>query len=224
MPITDWPDTERPRERLLHHGAHALSDAELLAVLLRVGIPGQNAVELGRMLIQRFGSLNGVFSAPQREFVAMPGMGRAKYLQMQAVLEIVTRMAREPLHKTNALNSPQEVRNYLSHWLRRSEIEVFVALFLDNANQVISSEQLAHGTVSETRVYPREVARRALAHNASAVIVAHNHPSGRATPSEADIRLTHLLRTALELLEIRLLDHFIVAGHEVASLAEMGRI
>ncbi|GAA5786854.1 RadC family protein [Chitiniphilus shinanonensis] len=224
MSITDWPETERPRERMLRHGARALSDAELLAILLRTGQPGASAVDQGRLLIRRFGSLNGVFAAEHRVFVGLPGMGQAKYAQMQAVQEILCRLAVEQLQRIDLLDSPEAVRHYLSHWLRRSDVEIFVALFLDNSNHLIASEQLAQGTVSETRVYPREVARRALMHNATSVIVAHNHPSGRASFSEADIRLTQMLRQALELLEIRLLDHFVIAGHEVLSLAERGKL
>ncbi|GLS05123.1 UPF0758 protein [Chitiniphilus shinanonensis] len=224
MSITDWPETERPRERMLRHGARALSDAELLAILLRTGQPGASAVDQGRLLIRRFGSLNGVFAADHRVFVALPGMGQAKYAQMQAVQEIGRRLIGEQLHRADALDSPAAVREYLSLCLRGRDVEIFLTLFLNNSNQIIAVEQLAQGTVSETRVYPREVARRALMHNATSVIVAHNHPSGRASFSEADIRLTQMLRQALELLEIRLLDHFVIAGHEVLSLAERGKL
>ncbi|UXY14042.1 DNA repair protein RadC [Chitiniphilus purpureus] len=222
MPITDWPLAERPREKLLQHGAIALSDAELLAIFLRVGCSGATAVDLARALLTRFGSLNALFAAPQAEFAAVPGMGSAKFAQLQAVLEMSRRALGEQLKEGDALSSPDEVRNYLSLWLRGRPVEVFVAIFLDTGNRVIASEQLAQGSISETRVYPRELARRALMLNASSVIVAHNHPSGRAVPSQADIELTIALRSALALLDIRLLDHFLVAGHKVVSFAEQG--
>ncbi|HSC80627.1 MAG TPA: DNA repair protein RadC [Chitinolyticbacter sp.] len=222
MSITDWPAAERPREKLLAHGAAALSDAELLALFLRVGLPGISAVDLARQLLSHFGSLNALFGASRNAFAAVPGMGDAKYAQLQAVQEMARRALGETLRQTDALTSPEAVRDYLRLWLRGRDIEVFAALFLDHSHRVLAAEELSHGTLAESRVYPRELARRALAHNAAAVIIAHNHPSGSATPSQADELVTRQLRHALELLEIRLLDHFLVAGHEVVSFAERG--
>ncbi|WP_148715598.1 RadC family protein [Chitinolyticbacter meiyuanensis] len=222
MSITDWPAAERPREKLLQHGAAALSDAELLALFLRVGLPGVSAVDLARQLLNRFGSLNGLFAASRNAFAAVPGMGDAKYAQLQAVQEMARRALGETLRQSDALTSPEAVRDYLRLWLRGRDVEVFAALFLDNGHRVLAAEEMARGTLQEARVYPREIARRALAWNAAAVIVAHNHPSGCAEPSQADELLTRQLRHALDLLEIRLLDHFLVAGHQVVSFAERG--
>ncbi|WP_432720870.1 DNA repair protein RadC [Jeongeupia wiesaeckerbachi] len=222
MPITDWPAGERPREKLLNLGASALSEAELLAIFLRVGLPGKSAVDLARDLLAHFGSLAALFAAPRPAFAAVPGMGDAKFAQLQAVLEMARRTLKEELHQASALDSPDAVRGYLGLLLRHRDIEVFVALFLDTSHRVIACEELSHGSLSETRVYPRELARRALAHNAAAVIVAHNHPSGRADASEADRLLTRQLVQTLSLIDVRLLDHFLVAGPQVESFAERG--
>ncbi|BCL75509.1 UPF0758 protein [Jeongeupia sp. HS-3] len=222
MAITDWPIGERPREKLLSLGATALSEAELLAIFLRVGLPGKSAVDLARDLLTHFGSLAALFAAPRPAFSAVPGMGDAKYAQLQAVLEMAKRTLKEEISQQSALDSPEAVRRYLGLLLRGRDIEVFVALFLDTAHRVIACEELAHGSLAETRVYPRELARRALAHNAAAVIVAHNHPSGRADASEADRLLTAQLAQTLNLLDVRLLDHFLVAGARVESFAEHG--
>ncbi|WP_035051887.1 RadC family protein [Andreprevotia chitinilytica] len=222
MPITDWPLDERPREKLLQRGAAALSDPELLAIFLRVGVTGMSAVDLARVLLIRFGSLNGLFAASRQDFGDVLGMGDAKYAQLQAVLEMARRALGEELQRGSALDSPTAVRNYLGLLLRNRPNEVFVALFLDSGHHLLATAELSHGTVNETRVYPRELAKKALAVNATAVIVAHNHPSGRTTPSTADITLTHQLRDGLNLLEIKLLDHFLVAGHQVISFAELG--
>ena len=222
MPITDWPIDERPREKLLARGAPALSDAELLAIFLRVGVTGSSAVDLARTLLIHFGSLNTLFAAERSEFTAVPGMGDAKYAQLHAVLEMARRALNEEITQRSALDSPTAVRNYLHLLLRARRNEVFVALYLDTAHCLIRSEEVAQGSLNETRVYPRELARKALQHNAAAVIVAHNHPSGNTTPSAADLALTRQLRDALNLLEIKLLDHFLVAQHQVISFAEQG--
>ncbi|AOX99639.1 DNA repair protein RadC [Jeongeupia sp. USM3] len=222
MPITDWPSAERPREKLLAHGAEALSEAELLAIFLRVGLPGKSAVDLARDLLKHFGSLAALFAAPRPAFSAVPGMGDAKYAQLQAVLEMARRTLNEEIRGSSALDSPEAVRRYLGLLLRNRDVEVFVALFLDTGHRVIGCEEMARGSLSETRVYPRELARRALALNAAAVIVAHNHPSGRADASEADRLLTRQLAQTLALIDVRLLDHFLVAGHRVESFAEHG--
>jgi DNA repair protein RadC len=223
MAITDWPEDERPRERLLAQGAGALSDAELLAIFLRVGMKGKSAVDLGRELIARFGSLNGLFAAPLAEFASVPGMGEAKYTQLQAVLEMAKRALGEQLMTREVLSSPQAVRDYLRLKLAGLPHEVFLAMWLDAQNRLISTEELFRGTLTQTSVYPREVVKRALHHNAAAVILAHNHPSGVAEPSSADAALTRALKEALALVDVRLLDHFIVAGTtSPLSLAERG--
>lgn len=224
MAITDWPADERPREKLLQKGAESLTDAELLAIFLRVGLPGKSAVDLARDLLARFGSLETLFHAPLKDFTAIPGMGDAKYAQLQAVLEMARRALVEELQQRDAFTSPERVRQYLQLRLRGLATEEFHALYLDSGHQLIAAEVLFRGSLNETRVYPRELARRALQHNAAAVIVAHNHPSGRHEASAADISLTRQLRNALDLLDIKLLDHFIIAAHRVISLAESGTL
>jgi len=224
MAITDWPEGERPREKLLQRGASALSDAELLAIFLRTGVTGKSAVDLARELLSRFGSLTKLFSAGELEFCATHGMGSAKYAQLQAVLEMSRRALLEEMHQGDALCSPRAVRDYLQLLLGGRQQEVFIALFLDTQHRVIASEELFHGTLGQTSVYPREVVKRALAHNAAAVIFAHNHPSGAAEPSQADQLLTAALKQALDLMEVRTLDHFIVAGGQTLSFAEKGLI
>ncbi len=223
MPITDWPVDERPRERLLAQGAASLSDAELLAIFLRVGVRGKSAVDLARQLIGRFGSLNRLFSASRDEFSAIPGMGPAKYAQLQAVLEMSRRALDENLRQNDALASPAAVRDYLRLHLAGLPHEVFFALWLDAQNRLIAAEELFRGTLTQTSVYPREVVKKALGHNAASVVLAHNHPSGVAEPSSADRELTAELRRALVLVDVRVLDHFVVAGSSVPlSFAEQG--
>jgi DNA repair protein RadC len=222
MAITDWPVAERPREKLLGRGADALSDAELLAIFLRTGISGKSAVDLARELLTHCGSLSALCSAGARDLCELPGIGPAKYAQLQAVMEMARRALREKLAAGNALNSPSAVRDYLRMKLQTLPHEVFVVLFLDAQNRVIGSEELFRGTLTQTSVYPREVVKRALHHNAGAVIFAHNHPSGVAEPSHADETLTQALKQALALVDVRVLDHFIVAGSGVLSFAERG--
>ena len=223
MSITDWPEDERPRERLLTRGADVLSDAELLAIFLRVGVRGKSAVDLARELLKRFGSLNRLFSASLDELSAVPGMGPAKYAQLQAVLEMSRRALSEAMKQGNVLSTPAAVRDYLRLQLAGLPYEVFYALWLDAQNRLIAAEELFHGTLTQTSVYPREVVKKALAHNAAAVVLAHNHPSGVAEPSSADEFLTRELKQALALVDVRVLDHFIVAGPSQAlSFAERG--
>jgi DNA repair protein RadC len=223
MAITDWPADERPRERLLAQGATALSDAELLAIFLRVGLPGKSAVDLARELIGRFGGLNRLFAATRGEFSAVPGMGPAKYAQLQAVLEMARRALAEELRTGAAFGSPGAVRDYLRLHLAGLPHEVFYALWLDAQHRLLAAEELFRGTLTQTSVFPREVVKRALAHNAAAVILAHNHPSGVAEPSLADELLTRELRQTLALVDVRVLDHFIVAGQaQPLSFAERG--
>ncbi|HMM54425.1 MAG TPA: DNA repair protein RadC [Candidatus Desulfobacillus sp.] len=225
MAIKHWPEAERPRERLLGRGAAALSDAELLAIFLRVGVAGSTAVDLARALLAHFGSLNRLFAASRAEFSSIPGMGDAKYAQLQAVLEMAKRALREELAAGDALASPRAVRDWLRLRLAALPHEVFMVLLLDAQNRLVAAEELFRGTLTQTSVHPREVVKLALARNAAAVILAHNHPSGVAEPSRADEALTQALKQALALVDIRLLDHFIVAGSaEPLSFAEKGLI
>ena len=221
MPITDWPEQERPREKLLQRGSQALSDAELLAIFLRTGIPGKTAVDLARELIEGFGSLRELMKADRRGFCRHPGLGTAKFAQLQAVLEMARRHLFENLQRGDALSSPADTRQYLSSQLRDYAHEVFAVLFLDQRHRVISFEEMFFGTIDGASVYPREVVKRALAHNAAAVIFSHNHPSGVAEPSQSDLQITRRLKDALGLVDIRVVDHFIV-GDEVVSFAERG--
>ncbi len=222
MAITDWPAEERPREKLLLRGAAALSDAELLAIFLRTGLPGKSAVDLARELLQQFEGLRPLLEANRSEFCRGKGLGEAKYVQLQACLELSRRHLLTTLQRSNALTSPGHTRNYLSAQLRNRQQEVFACLFLDNRHRVLAYEELFYGTVDSASVHPREVVRRCIAHNAAAVILAHNHPSGIAEPSRADEQITEQLRQALELVDVRLLDHMIVGDGEVISLAERG--
>lgn len=222
MSITDWPAGERPREKLLERGAAALSDAELLAIFLRTGVTGSSAVDLARGLLQHFGSLNNLFAAAEKDFCAIHGMGQAKYVQLQAVLEMARRALRERMESGDALNSPGAVRDYLQLLLRVRPQEVFMGIFLDAQHRVLAAEELFSGTLTQTSVYPREVVKRALHHNAAALIFAHNHPSGVAEPSQSDQALTEALKQALALVDVRVLDHFIVAGAGCLSFAERG--
>ncbi|MDD2776358.1 MAG: DNA repair protein RadC [Gallionella sp.] len=222
MSITDWPEGDRPREKLLQKGAAALSDAELLAIFLRVGVKGKSAVDLARELMTKFGTLTQLFAASETEFCEILGLGQAKFVQLQAVIELSRRALHEEMQRGDALNSPHVVRNYLQLLLAGRHQEVFVVLFLDTQHRVIASEELFQGTLGQASVYPREVVKRALANNAAAVIFAHNHPSGVAEPSAADERLTATLKQALALVEVRVLDHFIVAMGTTISFAERG--
>ncbi|HMV64114.1 MAG TPA: DNA repair protein RadC [Zoogloea sp.] len=223
MAITDWPADERPRERLLAHGAEVLSDAELLALFLRVGVRGKSAVDLARDLLGRFGSLSALCTASVDDFSSIPGMGPAKYAQLQAVLELARRALGEEMATRDVLDSPRAVRDWLRLKLAGLPHEVFMVLLLDAQNRVIASEELFRGTLAQTSVYPREVVKLALLRNAAAVILAHNHPSGVGEPSHADQLLTRSLTQALALIDVRVLDHFIVAGTaSPVSFAERG--
>jgi DNA repair protein RadC len=222
MAIRDWPEGERPREKLLALGSPALSDAELLAIFLRVGVQGRSAVDLARDLLSAFGGLRQLLEADQAHFCAEHGLGTAKFVQLQATLELSRRHLASQLARGDALTSPSLVRAYLASQLRHLGHEEFAALFLDSQHQVILYESLFRGTLNSASVYPREVARRALELGAGAIIFAHNHPSGIAEPSDADRRITERLREALGLFEIRVLDHFVVGDGEVVSFAERG--
>lgn len=224
MAICDWPEDARPREKLLRHGAAVLTDAELVAVFLRTGLPGKSAVDLGRELIERFGGLGGLCRADRKAACAAPGVGEAKYALLAAVLEMARRTLGESARAGDALASPDAVRDYLRLTLRNRDYEVFCCVFLDAQHRVIEIEELFRGTLTQTSVYPREIVRRALAHNAAALILAHNHPSGVAEPSAADRQLTRQLADALALVDVRVLDHFIVAGPSALSFREAGHL
>jgi DNA repair protein RadC len=222
MAIKDWPAEERPREKLLQRGSTALTDAELLAIFLRTGTPGKSAVDLARELLADFGSLQALLDADLSRFCQANGLGSAKYAQLQAVLEMARRHFKEILRRGNALTSPDITRAYLSAHLRGYSYEVFACLFLDNQHRVIQLDELFRGTIDSASVYPREVARQALRHNAAAVIFAHNHPSGISEPSQADRQITEKLKQALALFDIRVLDHFIIGDGQPYSFAEHG--
>lgn len=222
MAIKDWPADEQPREKLLQKGADALTDAELLAIFLRTGTPGKSAVDLARELLQEFGSLKSLLDADRQRFCECGGLGPAKYAQLQAVLEMARRHFCEILQRGDALTSPDITRAYLSAQLRGYSYEVFACLFLDNQHRVIKLEELFRGTIDSASVYPREVAKAALRHNAAAIIFAHNHPSGISEPSQADRMITDKLKQALALFDIRVLDHFIIGDGIPYSFAEHG--
>jgi DNA repair protein RadC len=224
MAITDWPQDQRPRERLIKHGPPSLSDAELLAVFLRIGVTGKSAVDLGRDMLGHFGSLNGLFSATLAEFSSINGLGPAKFAQLQAVLELARRALSEELEAGATLSSPQAVRHYLQLLLGNKPYESFAVLFMDVKNRLLACEELFRGTLTHTSVYPREVVKAALGHNAASVILAHNHPSGSSEPSAADQTLTQALKQALGLVDVRVLDHFVLAGRHVYSFAEHGQL
>ncbi|NNN84102.1 MULTISPECIES: RadC family protein [Vibrio] len=224
MGLKDLPVESMPREKLLARGPQALSDAELLAIFLRTGTPGMNVLELADCLLRQSGSLRALFSASKEQFCAHKGLGEAKFVQLQAVLEMTQRYLVETLKRGDALTSPQQTKLYLTSVLRDRHREAFYILFLDNQHRVIQDEILFEGTIDAASVYPREVVKRALQLNAAALILAHNHPSGIAEPSQADRRITQRLVDALQLVDIRVLDHFVIGDGEVVSFAERGWI
>ncbi len=224
MSISNWPINQRPRERLIEMGPQALSDSELLAVFLRVGVKGKSAVDLGRDMIGHFGSLNKLFTATLADFSTINGLGPAKFAQLQAVLELAKRALGEELRAGITLNSPQAVKQYLQLLLNNKPYESFTVLFLDVKNRLIVCEELFRGTLTHASVYPREIVKAALSINAASVIIAHNHPSGTAEPSLADQTLTQTLKQALTLVDVRILDHFIVAGSDTYSFTEHGHL
>ncbi len=221
MAISQWPEAERPREKLLAKGADALSDAELLAIFLRTGCKGLTAVDLARQLLDGFGGLKPLLQSSQTDFCQHRGLGPAKYAQLQAVLEMANRHLFEQISRGDVLSSPAQTRQFLTAKLNNYPHEVFACLFLDNRNRVITFEKMFFGTIDGASVYPREVVRTALKKNAAAVIFAHNHPSGVAEPSHADEQITQRLKEALALVDVRVLDHFVI-GDEIVSFAERG--
>jgi len=224
MSIKEWPADERPREKLMRKGANSLTDAELLAIFLRTGTAGTSAVEMARSLLQEFGSLQALLAAEHERFCQCHGLGDAKYAQLQAVLEMARRYFAETITRGNALTSPDATRAYLHAQLRNYSYEVFACLFLDSQHRVIQWEEMFRGTIDNANVYPREVVKKALSCHAAAVIFAHNHPSGINEPSQADRHITDRLKQALELFDIRVLDHFIVGDGAPFSFAEHGLI
>jgi DNA repair protein RadC len=224
MGISDWPEALRPRERLIAHGAHALSDAELLAIFLRTGLPGKSAIDLAQQMLLHFGSLSCLYSASLTEFCAINGLGQAKYAQLQAVIELARRTLQEELRQDVTLNNSGAARDYLRLRLARLPYESFTVLFLDTRHCLITCEEMFRGTLTHASVHPREIIRVALRHNAAAVILAHNHPSGNPQPSKQDHDLTGMLKQVLGLIEVRILDHFIIAGHQIYSFSDHGKL
>ena len=222
MKIADWPVAERPREKLLARGAASLSDAELLALFLRNGLRGKSAVDLGRDLLNHFTSLRNLLDAGQTDLCNFPGVGTAKYVELKAALELGRRYLEQTLKRDAPLKSPEMTRHFLTSRLRAYPHEVFACLFLDNRHRIIAFEELFTGTIDGASVHPREVVRRCLFHNAAAVIFAHNHPSGISEPSQADRNITRRLADALGLIDIRVLDHFVIGDGESVSFAERG--
>jgi DNA repair protein RadC len=222
MSIRDWPASERPREKLLERGASSLSDAELLAIFLRTGVSGKSAVDLARHLLTQFGSLRELLEATLPAFSAELGLGPAKFAQLQAVMEMAKRHMGENLKRGSALKSPAEVRTYLKALLRHEPHEVFGCLFLDSKNWVQAFEALFQGSINIAHVHPRQVVKRALAHNSAAVILCHNHPSGVCDPSEEDVELTELLKNALAMIDVVVVDHLIIGDGDPMSLVELG--
>lgn len=224
MSIRDWPEGERPREKLMARGAETLSDAELLAIFLRTGCAGQSAVDLARSLLHQFGNLGHLLAADKPTFCRARGLGEAKFVQLQAVMELARRHLGEKLQRDQVFSNPAGVGEFLLAQLGQRHQEVFGVLFLDNQHRLIAWEKLFFGTVNSANVHPREVVKRALHHNAAAVILSHNHPSGVAEPSDPDRHITRQLQEALQLVDVRVLDHVIVGSGHTVSLAERGMI
>lgn len=222
MRLADWPEKERPREKLLQAGPGALSDAELLAIFLRTGVPGLSAVDLARLLLKDFGSLRHLFNASLQQFCASKGLGIVKYAQLHAVLELGKRYFAESLSRTNVFCSAEDTRNFLLSQLRDEPNEVFAVLSLDSQHRMISFRKLFFGTINSANVYPRVIVKHLLEDNAAAVILTHNHPSGVAEPSPSDRQITERIQSALELVDIKVLDHFVVGDGYAVSFAERG--
>ena len=222
MAISEWPEQERPRERLISHGTAVLSNAELLAICLRSGSGGRSALDLARALLVRMGTLSRLFEAEFDEFCQLDGVGPEKYAVLQAAQELSRLQMLESLQQGELLSGSDATRRYLKAWFKSRKQEVFGCLFLNNQHYIVKTEELFRGTIDGAAVYPREVVRRCLAHNAAAVIFAHNHPSGIAEPSQADIAITRKLQAALSTVDVRVLDHFVVGDPEVISFAERG--
>ncbi len=224
MSLSQWPIKDRPREKLLDRGADSLTDTELVAIFLRTGVKGIDVIELARNLLKQFNGLRGLITATKIEFCNVHGLGPAKYATLQAMLEMNRRQLKEKLMRCETISSPESSREYFLSELRDCTQEVFACLFLDNRNRAISFEKLFFGTINGASVHPREIVRRCLAHNAAAVILAHNHPSGVAEPSETDQQLTRQLIETLGLIDVRVHDHLVIGDGETVSFAERGLI
>ena len=224
MLLKDLPQDARPREKLLARGPGALSDAELLALLLRTGLPGKNALQMGQELVDTFGGVSGLLHTGADALKKIKGLGPAKRAEIVAVLELARRALASQLQEKTMFSNPQAIRDYLQLQLGSREHEIFAVLFLDTSHRLIVLEEMFRGTLTQTSVYPREVVVRALALNAANVVLAHNHPSGTAQASRADEAITHTLKAALALIDVRVLDHFIVTASEAVSMAELGLI
>ncbi len=222
MLLKDIPLDARPREKLLARGPAALSDAELLALLLRTGLPGKNALQMGQELLNTFGGVAGLLHSGPEALKSIKGLGPAKRAEIVAVLELARRALAEELKEKTVFSTPQAIRDYLQLQLGSRPYEVFAVLFLDAQHRLIALEELFRGTLAQTSVYPREVVVRALALNAASVVLAHNHPSGSAQPSRADEAITKTLKAALGLIDVQVLDHFVVTSSQATSMAEMG--
>ena len=224
MPISEWPIHERPREKLLEKGPAALSDAEILSIFLRTGREGSSALDLARELLEEYQGLRPLIDTDQKRFCKTKGLGMVKYVQIQAAIELGRRYLQAELEVGDAFTSPEQTREFLTLKLRAYPYEVFACLYLDNRHRLISFDELFRGTIDSAQVHAREVVRAALKHNAAAVILSHNHPSGVAEPSQSDINLTQELKKALRLIDVRVLDHLIIGNGDVISLAERGLI
>jgi len=222
MSIRNWPQRERPRERLLERGPAVLTEAELLAILLGTGVRGQSALDVARALLVEFGSLSGLLTATPQRLCGARGLGPARYVVLQASLELARRHYQEPLRAGMVLTNPQATRAFLQMRLRDLPYEVFCCLWLDSRHRVLTFDELFRGTLDNTHVHAREVVKQALARNAAAVILAHNHPSGVAEPSKADEMITHRVKEALALVDVRLLDHLVIGDGVCESFAERG--
>ena len=224
MCIRDWPESERPREKIMKHGAEVLSDAELLAIFIGSGVNGEDAIATGRGLLRRHGSLRAVLERSPKQLTRLPGLGLARAASLAAALELGKRYLDSDLKRGDPFSDPSSAGRYFAQRLRHRPREIFAALFLDTRNRAVKFEELFRGTIDSTEVHLREVVRRALRHNAAAVIVGHNHPSGNAEPSPADLHVTGQLKQALKLVDIRLLDHFIIGDGPPISMAARGQL
>ena len=224
MAISNWPILEQPREKLLKKGPSALSDAEILAIFLRTGTKGVSALDLARDLLDKFQGLRQLIDSDEKQFCQTKGLGSVKYAQIQAAIELGRRYLQSELQTGDAFTSPEQTRDFLALKLRAYPFEVFACLYLDNRHRLISFEELFRGTIDSAQVHAREIVRSALKHNAAAVIFSHNHPSGVAEPSQSDVNLTLELKKALQLIDVRVLDHLIIGSSEAISLAERGVI
>lgn len=222
MRVTDWPLHERPRERLLKQGPEALSDAELLAIFLRTGVKGKTVLDVSRILIGQFGNLRNLLAASCEEFCQHPGLGPAKYAQLQAAKALIQRCLNEHLEHRTAFLDIRQVKDFLLTHLQHLKREVFACLFLDTQHRLIQFEKIFYGTIDSAHVHPREIVKRALELNACSVILAHNHPSGVITPSQSDKYITQRICKALALVELKTVDHMIVGKNAVLSFAELG--